>query len=92
MLGTEHRKGMFKTSLAEDLKLLNEPEEPLNWHQYLAYTHRVTQKEVLKQQIRLLSVLLEIMLRVKAFKQKDKMKKMKERKAMEEAGEVVAEI
>jgi hypothetical protein len=42
MLGTEHRKGMFKTSLAEDLKLLNEPEEPLNWHQYLAYTHRVT--------------------------------------------------
>jgi len=32
------------------------------------------------------------MLRVKAFKQKDKMKKMKERKAMEEAGEVVAEI
>jgi hypothetical protein len=36
-------------------------------------------------------VLLEIMLRVKAFKQKDKMKKVKERKAMEEAGEVCAE-
>ena len=49
MLGTEHRKGMFKTSLQEDLKLLNEPAEELTWHQYLAYTHRVTQKEVLKQ-------------------------------------------
>ena len=65
MFGTEERKGMYRTTLAEDLALLNGGSLP--WRKYLAVLHRVTQKEVLQQQIRLLNVLLEILLRIKQF-------------------------
>jgi hypothetical protein len=45
MLGTPERKGMYKTTLAEDLEILEKGD--LSWRKYLAILHRVTQKEVL---------------------------------------------
>jgi hypothetical protein len=45
MFGTPERKGMYKTTLPEDLEILNAGN--LSWRKYLAVLHRVTQKEVL---------------------------------------------
>ena len=59
----------------------------LGWRKYCAVMHRTTQKEVLQAQIRLLSILLEILLRVKAFKERQ----AKVRKAEELMGEEIDE-
>ena len=72
MFGTPERKGMYKTTLEEDLEIINQGN--LSWRKYLAVLHRVTQKEVLQQQIRLFNVLLEIILRIKQFQNNMKVK------------------
>ena len=48
----------FPTSMQEDLDIL--AKEDISWRLYLAVTHRVTQKECLSTQIKLLTQLLNI--------------------------------
>ena len=53
----------YATQLGQDLQILDRADLP--WRTYLAVTHRTAQKEALLSQLRLLSILAELLERVK---------------------------
>lgn len=53
----------YPTTLEQDRKMLNQVFD--NWRFKLALIHRVTQKEILQDQIRLLAILLRVLARIK---------------------------
>jgi hypothetical protein len=57
------RTSKYPTSLAQDKKMLAQVVD--NWRFKLALIHRINQKEILNDQIRLLAVLLRILARLK---------------------------
>lgn len=57
------RNSKFPTSLAQDKKILSQIVD--NWRFKLAVIHRINQKEILDDQVKLLGILLRILARIK---------------------------